>query len=104
MFFSEKEQTIMKSFDNMIEYYGYNQLYKIKMKDDTIIIAAFDTCYETENNKDEEDPEYEEFMGYAFEIKKIIYVEKQYGDLYKEGKFFEISYHNYPKEIVPLIY
>lgn len=102
MFFSKLEEKIMTKFDDTMENYGCNQIYKMTMPDGSIIIVRFDTCYDSENCKEEDDPEYEEFKGYAFEIKEVLYLNEKYKDIYKKGKYFEICYHNCPIEYIPL--
>lgn len=102
MFYSNLEQKIMTKFASMMERRGVNKIYKMKMQDGSILIVRFDTCYDSENCKDEDNPEYEEFRGYAFEIKKVLYLNEEYKDIYKEGKYFEICYHNCPEEYIPL--
>ena len=57
------------------------QIYILTYSDGDIIEAQVDTCYETDNGLDDDDPDYEEYHACAMKI------------------VIEINYHNYPQQI-----
>lgn len=73
-----------------------NQIYVITYSDGNIIEAKVDTCYETDNGLENDDPNYEEYYACAMRIVKIV-VDKNKN--FKEGNLIEINYHNYPQQI-----
>jgi hypothetical protein len=101
MFFSEKEQQIMKSLFEMINNSSTKD-YEITLEDETVMYATFDTCYESDNGLEEDEEGYEEFFACLFLIKDVAFVKEEYMDKYKKNELLEISYHNYPKEIKPI--
>ncbi len=72
------------------------QIYILTYLDGDIIEAQVDTCYETDNGLDDDDPDYEEYHACAMKIVKIIVDKTQ---KLKEGNLIEINYHNYPQQI-----
>lgn len=60
--------------------------YRFIFEDNSVINALFDTSCESDNCLPEEDPNYEEYWILVF--KNI-----------ETNQFFEINYHNIPKEI-----
>ena len=60
------------------------------------IVARFDTCFEDENEYEENHVEYEEFTTFVFEV---ICVSGQPPVLITEDNFFCVNYHNFPDEI-----
>ncbi len=72
------------------------QIYILTYSDGDIIEAQVDTCYETDNGLDDDDPDYEEYHACAMKIVKIIVDKTQ---KLKEGNLIEINYHNYPQQI-----
>ena len=75
------------------------QIYILSYSDGDIIEAQVDTCYETDNGLDDDDPDYEEYHACAMKIVKIIVDKTQ---KLKEGSLIEINYHNYPQHIKDL--
>lgn len=73
-----------------------NQIYVITYSDGNIVEAKVDTCYETDNGLENDDPNYEEYYACAMRIVKIV-VDKNKN--FKEGNLIEINYHNYPQQI-----
>lgn len=71
MFFSNSEKQIMRklflSIDNNI-----NQIYNLTFSNGDVAEAQVDTCYETDNGLDDDDPDYEEYHDCAMKIVKII--------------------------------
>lgn len=72
------------------------QIYVLSYSNGDIIEAQVDTCYETDNGLEDDDPNYEEYHACAMKIVKII-VDKN--KKLKEGNLIEINYHNYPQQI-----
>jgi len=73
-----------------------NQIYVLTYSDGDIIEAQVDTCYETDNGLEDDDPNYEEYHACAMKIVKII---EDKSKKLKEGNLIEIDYHNYPQQI-----
>ena len=73
-----------------------NQIYILEYPNGDKIEAQVDTCYETDNGLEMEDPDYEEYHACAMRIVKVI--EDKNGS-FKEGSLIEINYHNYPQQI-----
>lgn len=95
MFFSNKEKQIMEKLFLSINN-NDNQTYFITFSDGDVAEAQIDTCYETDNGLDDDDPDYEEYHACAMKIVKII-VDKNKN--LEEGNLIEINYHNYPQQI-----
>lgn len=98
MFFSDNERRIMENLFLSIND-NVTQIYILTYSEGDIIEAQVDTCYETDNGLDEDDPAYEEYYACAMKIVKIIVDKNQ---KFKEGSLIEINYHNYPKHIKDL--
>ncbi len=98
MFFSDNERRIMENLFLSIND-NATQIYILTYSDGDIIEAQVDTCYETDNGLDDDDPEYEEYHACAMKIVKIIVDKTQ---KLKEGSLIEINYHNYPQHIKDL--
>ncbi len=73
-----------------------NQIYVLTYSNGDVIEAQVDTCYETDNGLEDDDPNYEEYHACAMRIVKII-LDKNKN--FKEGNLLEINYHNYPQQI-----
>lgn len=70
MFFSDYERRIMENlFLSIID--NATQIYRLTYSDGDIIEAQVDTCYETDNGLDDDDPDYEEYHECAMKIIKI---------------------------------
>lgn len=98
MFFSDNEKRIMENLFLSIND-NATQIYILTYSDGDIIEAQVDTCYETDNGLDDDDPDYEEYHACAMKIVKIIVDKTQ---KLKEGSLIEINYHNYPQHIKDL--
>lgn len=98
MFFSDNERRIMENLFLSIND-NATQIYILTYSDGDIIEAQVDTCYETDNGLDDDDPDYEEYQACAMKIVKIIVDKTQ---KLKEGSLIEINYHNYPQHIKDL--
>lgn len=98
MFFSDNERRIMENLFLSIKD-NATQIYILTYSDGDIIEAQVDTCYETDNGLDDDDPDYEEYYACAMKIVKIIVNKTQ---KLKEGSLIEINYHNYPQHIKDL--
>ena len=113
MNFSEKEERIIGSFYRYIIIPKLKkELYLLKWKHGTLIYAKSDIIYESDNNLDLDDPDYEDFVGIAIKIIKIkkislndnLFPDKSinYQNVYewfKEDHLYELNYHNFPDEI-----
>ena len=80
-------QNLFLSINNNI-----NQKYILICSDGDVIERQVDTCYETDNGLEIDDPNYEEYYACAMKIVKII-VDKT--KILKEDNLIEINYHNY---------
>ena len=98
MFFSDNEKRIMENLFLSIND-NATQIYILTYSDGDIIEAQVDTCYETDNGLDDDDPDYEEYHACAMKIVKIIVDKTQ---KLKECSLIEINYHNYPQHIKDL--
>lgn len=72
------------------------QRYVLTYSNGDVIEAQADTCYETDNGLETDDPDYEEYYACAMKIVKVI-VSKNTN--LKVGSLIEINYHNYPQQI-----
>ena len=100
MFFSEQEEKIIGNLFKDISEEPY-KIYILEFNDGSILKAQMDTCYESDNDLDEDDEQYQEYYACAMEIIKVIKdttPEKKY----KERMLIEINYLNYPKSITDL--
>lgn len=95
MLFSENEVNIISNLFLAINK-NKHEIYTLKFYDGSIIEACVETCYETDNNKEIDDIQYEEYHAVAMKITNII---KDLEKKYAIGDLIEINYHNYPKEI-----
>lgn len=73
-----------------------NQIYILTYSNGDVVEAKVDTCYETDNGLEDNDPNYEEYYACAMKITKIIVDKKRN---LQEGSLIEINYHNYPQQI-----
>ncbi len=96
MFLNDKEEKILGNFFENLEVYGKEEMVLI-WENKGIILAKFDTCFEDDNDLEENDSNYEEFFSVSFEAIKGM------GDLpvtIMKGGFFLVSYHNFPDIIM----
>ncbi|MCX4298558.1 MAG: hypothetical protein OSJ73_16240 [Lachnospiraceae bacterium] len=98
MFFSDNEKQIMQNLFLSINH-NVNQKYILRYSDGDVIEGQVDTCYETDNGLEIDDPNYEEYYACAMKIVKII-VDKT--KTLKENSLIEINYRNYPQQIQDL--
>ena len=76
--------------------------YLLKWKYGTRVLAKYDTCYDSDNELDFDDPNYEDFMSFIVRIKKLNSFDSRDGfkkEWLKEGVLFEFNYHDFPDEI-----
>lgn len=95
MFFSDNEKQVMGKFFSAIDRES-SQIYVLTFFNGDVVEAKVDTCYETDNGLDDNDPGFEEYHACAMRITKI-FVDKS--KTLEEGKLIEINYHNYPQQI-----
>lgn len=95
MFFSNNEKQIMEKLFLSINN-NANQIYILTYSNGDVVEAKVDTCYETDNGLEDNDPNYEEYYACAMKITKIIVDKKRN---LQEGSLIEINYHNYPQQI-----
>ena len=97
MWLNDKEERIIKEFLDIMENASKEDVYELEWEDGTKIIGYCDTIYESDNDLEIEDPNYEEYWGIAICIADIINRGKVI-----EGKnkndLLEINYHNMPSE------
>ncbi len=98
MFFANIEKKVMENLFLSISD-NVNQKYVLTYSDGNVIEAQVDTCYETDNGLEADDPEYEEYYACAMKIVKIIADKSK---TLKEDSLIEINYHNYPRQIQDL--
>lgn len=93
---NDKEKSIISSFLNNLDKYE-NEEMTLLWYNSSKVIALFDTCFEDENDYDENSSEYEEFISFSFTLISEV------GDApicVTEDNGFLISYHNFPDEIL----
>lgn len=95
MLFSEKEVNVISNLFQSINNNNH-EIYTLIFHDGSIIETIVDTCYETDNGKEIDDIQYEEYYAVAMRIINII---KDSENKYVINDLIEINYHNYPKEI-----
>ena len=95
MWLNDSEEKIISEFLNIMEKSTNKDLYEMEWQDGTKIVGYCDTIYESDNDLELEDPNYEEYWGVAICIVNIV---KQGSEI--EGKtindLIEINYHNVP--------
>ena len=101
MYFSEKDREAMQPLFRLIHSHPASS-FQITMKDDTQILCTYDTMYETENELEDDDPNYEEFCACLFKIEKILYCRPECKEKYAGKLYLEVTYHNFPSKIIPL--
>ena len=104
MYFSEKEKKIIGPFYKYVNKSKENidDIYLMKWKNGTQILSKFDTDYESDNNLELDDPDYEDFISIIVRVKKLKAFNPLDGfkkEWLKEGVLFEFSYHDFPTEI-----
>ena len=104
MNFSNIEEKIVAPFYRYIHLnkVNVNDIYLIKWSGGTQILAKYDTCYESDNNLELDDPNYEDFISIIVRVKKLKAFTPLDGfkkEWLKEGVLFEFSYHDFPDEI-----
>lgn len=101
MNFSKKEEKIVGPFYRYIaKPKPQKELYLLKWKYGTTVYAFSDIVYESDNNLELDDPNYEDFISIIMKIKKIINLDNKDGfNWIADREFFEFNYHNFPNEI-----
>ncbi len=80
-----KEEGCFKTLYRHASHHG-GKTYRLLYQNGDSRLATFDTIYETDNNLELDDPDYEEFNAILF------------CDL-ATGKLFEVTYHNLPASV-----
>ena len=104
MNFSNIEEKIVEPFYRYVHLSRVNisDVFLIKWKGGTKVLAKYDTCYESDNDLDLDDPEYEDFIEIVISIESLISfnnkdkLEKKW---LQKGHLIGINYHNFPDEI-----
>ena len=96
MYFSEKEEKVIRTFYVNLESYARDEMV-LKWDEDNYIVATFDTCFEDDNDCEMDEEGYEEFTSFVFQAEEVS--GNPPVELSDEG-FFLINYHNFPKEIL----
>ena len=102
MNFSNIEEKIVEPFYRYVHLSraNINDIFLIKWKGGTAILAKYDTCYESDNNLDLDDPDYEDYVSIVMKIEKIVNLNNKDGfNWVVDRDFFEFNYHNFPDEI-----
>jgi hypothetical protein len=92
---NEKEKSVISNFLNNLNQYA-KQAMTLKWDNCSQITAAIDLYFEDENDYDENDLRYEEYISFVFKVIKM------YGDppvKVNDDGLFLINYHNFPYEI-----
>ena len=104
MSFSKIEEKIIKRFYCYVrsDEITRNDVYTLKWKNGTEIVASYYTSGNDDNCLEPDDPDYEEYTSFIMDIKEIINFNDEDGinlDEIKKYKAIIISYHNFPDEI-----
>lgn len=95
MFLNEKEGAIIGAFLKNLDKYDVEGMTLAWNEGE--ITARFDTCFEDDNEFEENEIEYEEFTTFVFEANGIsgnppVFI--------TEDRFFCVNYHNFPDKII----
>lgn len=96
MFLNEKEGTIIGNFLKNLDKFDIEEMTLVWSEGETIT-ARFDTCFEDENEFEENETDYEEFTTFVFEA---ICISGNPPVFITEDKFFCVNYHNFPDKIM----
>ena len=102
MNFSNIEEKIVEPFYRYVHLSKVNisDVFLIKWKGGTKVLAKYDTCYESDNDLDLDDPDYEDYVSIVMKIEKIVNLNNKDGfNWVADRDFFEFNYHNFPDEI-----
>lgn len=102
MNFSDIEKKIVAPF--YLYFHSSKQkikdTYLLRWKNGTQVLAKYDTCYESDNGLELDDPDYEDFVCIIMKIEKIVCLNEKDGfNWIKDREIFEFSYHDFPDEI-----
>ena len=101
-FFYESEEKIIEKFYCYVrsDETTRNDLYLMKWKNGTEIVAEYYTSGDDDNGLELEDPNYEEYTSFIMEPKRIICLNEKDGfNGVEDSEIFSFSYHNFPDEI-----
>lgn len=104
MNFSNIEEKIVAPFYRYVHLNrtNINDIYLIKWRGGTQILARYDTCYESDNNLELDDPNYEDFIEIVINVESLIAFNETDGlekNWLQKGHLIGINYHNFPDEI-----
>ena len=101
MYYTDKERNIIRPFYKYLSDNKFaKELFLLKWKNGTEIVAEYYTSGDDDNGLELEDPNYEEYTSFTMEPKKIICLSEKDGFDWVEGReLFSFSYHNFPDEI-----
>ena len=97
MYLNDKEEKIIEPFLTTMERAKQEDLYQLEWPSGAKIIGYCDTIYESDNNLELDDPNYEEFWAIAVQIVNIIKSGPELGEI-SEDNIIEITYHNVPQK------
>lgn len=87
MIINPKEEGGFDNFARFVEKRAYSHnKYKLVFEDKSVVNCIFDTCSESDNCLDLDDPAYEEYWMIVFKNLAT-------------GELFEVNYHNMPVEV-----
>lgn len=95
MYLNDKEKKIIGIFLGNLSKYDTKEM-KLLWQNGSEIVARFDTCFEDENEFEEDEKKYEEFTTFVFEA---IQVTGEPPVFITEDNFFCVNYHNFPENI-----
>ena len=96
MLLNGKEDMYITAFMNNLKNYAKEGM-TLKWDNDNYISATFDVYFEDENEIDEDNDGYEEYISFSFKAVEIV------GNPpieLTEDNYFLINYHNFPSEIL----
>ena len=102
MSFSKIEEKIIKRFYCYVrsDEITRNDLYTLKWKNGTEIVASYYTSGNDDNCLEPDDPDYEEYTSFIMKIQKIICLNEKDGfNWVADRELFEFSYKDFPDEI-----
>ena len=102
MSFSKIEEKIIKRFYCYVrsDEITRNDVYTLKWKNGTEIVASYYTSGNDDNCLEPDDPDYEEYTSFIMKIQKIICLNEKDGfNWVADRELFEFSYKDFPDEI-----
>ena len=103
MYYTDKERKIIRPFYKYLSDNKFiEELFLLKWKNGTEILATFYTAGDDDNCLEPDDPNYEEYTSFIVRVKKLINFNVLDGfkkSWLENGVLFEFSYKDFPDEI-----